>query len=67
MHCYVFPLILIGDRIRLGSYSDSMGVRLIREHITEYLETRDDHYTNISDIFMLNGAAEGVRVSSLRI
>ncbi|XP_062501418.1 alanine aminotransferase 2-like [Corticium candelabrum] len=50
------------DGQSMGSYSDSQGVRSIREHVTEYLETRDSHCADISNIFMLNGASEGVRM-----
>ena len=58
----MFLILMLLVILCLGSYSDSQGVRSIREHVTEYLETRDSHCADISNIFMLNGASEGVRV-----
>lgn len=46
----------------LGSYSDSKGLMVIREHVAEYLETRDGYPADPNNIFMLGGASEGIRV-----
>jgi alanine transaminase len=47
----------------LGAYSDSAGVRVIREDIARYIEDRDGHPSNPDDIFLCTGASDGIKVS----
>ncbi|XP_001622550.2 alanine aminotransferase 2 isoform X2 [Nematostella vectensis] len=45
----------------MGAYSDSVGLEAIREDVTKYIEERDGHPANIEDIYLTNGASEGIR------
>lgn len=45
-----------------GAYSDSRGVRKIREQVAEFIEARDGYPCSIDNIFLLNGASDGIRV-----
>lgn len=45
----------------MGAYSESKGLEIIRESVKEYIEKRDGHSTNIDDLFLTNGASEGVK------
>ena len=45
-----------------GAYSDSRGVRKIREQVVEFIEARDGYPCSIDNIFLLNGASDGIRV-----
>jgi alanine transaminase len=46
----------------LGSYTDSQGIRTVREDIADYIERRDGHPANPNDIYLCNGATEGIKV-----
>ena len=45
-----------------GSYSDSLGVRVIREHIARYITERDGHPSDPNDIFLSTGASDSIKV-----
>lgn len=45
----------------VGSYSESAGIAPVREEVASFLERRDGHKANPDDIFLTNGASEGVR------
>ncbi|XP_048772562.2 alanine aminotransferase 1-like [Ostrea edulis] len=45
----------------IGAYSDSAGVRVIREDIARYIEERDGHPSNPDDIFLCTGASDGIK------
>lgn len=44
-----------------GSYSDSAGIELIRRHVAEYIERRDNYPANWQDVVLTGGASEGIR------
>lgn len=46
----------------LGAYSDSAGVRVIREDVANYITERDGHPSNPDDIFLCTGASDGIKV-----
>jgi alanine transaminase len=46
----------------LGAYSESQGVFTVREEVAAFLTERDGYAANPDDIFLTNGASEGVRV-----
>ena len=48
----------------VGSYTHSMGVELIRQHCAQYIEKRDGHSSDASNIYLTNGASEGIKVTS---
>lgn len=45
----------------VGAYTESQGISSIREEVANFLEKRDGHPSNRNDIFLTNGASEGVR------
>jgi aspartate/methionine/tyrosine aminotransferase len=49
-----------------GSYSDSNGIELIRQHAAEYITRRDGGIpSNPDDVVLCAGASEGIRVRLL--
>jgi alanine transaminase len=45
----------------VGAYSDSAGVELVRRHVAEYIQQRDNYPANWQDVVLTGGASEGVR------
>lgn len=45
----------------LGAYTESQGVATIREDIAAYIEERDGYPSNKSDIYLCNGASDGIK------
>lgn len=45
----------------VGSYSESQGIHSVREDVCKFLERRDGYAADPADIFLTNGASEGVR------
>jgi aspartate/methionine/tyrosine aminotransferase len=58
--------VLKGTRHGLGAYSDSKGVRFIREAVAEFIRERDDIGTDPEAIYLTDGASKGVQ-TALRI
>jgi aspartate/methionine/tyrosine aminotransferase len=46
----------------MGAYTDSQGILAVREDVSKFLEQRDGYPSDPKDIFLTNGASEGVRV-----
>jgi alanine transaminase len=49
----------------LGAYSDSSGVRVIREDIASYITHRDGHPCSPDNIFLSTGASDGIKVGRI--
>jgi len=45
-----------------GSYSDSVGVEVIRRDIASYIAKRDGVESNFNDVFLSTGASDGIKV-----
>ena len=45
----------------VGAYTDSQGILAVREEVSLFLEKRDGYPSDPNDIFLTNGASEGVR------
>ena len=45
----------------LGAYTESQGIITIREDIANYIQERDGHPANASDIYLCNGASDGIK------
>lgn len=45
----------------VGAYTDSQGIFAVREEVSKFLEKRDGYPSEPTDIFLTNGASEGVR------
>jgi alanine transaminase len=58
--------ILTGTRHGLGAYSDSKGVRLIREAVADFIRERDGLDADPEAIYLTDGASKGVQ-AALRI
>lgn len=46
----------------LGAYSDSAGVRVIREDIASYISERDGFPSDPDNIFLSTGASDGIKI-----
>ena len=46
-----------------GSYTDSQGILVIREHVADFITRRDgsDYPADPSKLFLLNGATDGIK------
>ena len=47
----------------LGSYTDSQGIGVIRQHVADFITQRDgpEYPGDPSQIFLLNGATDGIK------
>jgi len=45
----------------MGAYSESKGIEVVRESVKAYIEARDGFPADINDLFLTNGASEGVK------
>jgi alanine transaminase len=52
----------LADIPGLGAYSESQGLAQVRADVAEFLHRRDGFAGNPSNIFLTNGASEGVRL-----
>ncbi|KAH0572253.1 Alanine aminotransferase [Spironucleus salmonicida] len=43
-----------------GSYQQTEGVQIIREHVAEYISTRDSSPCSADSVFLCNGATDGI-------
>lgn len=47
----------------IGSYSESLGIEIIRKHVAEYIERRDGQPAVFSNIFCSSGASDAIKVN----
>jgi len=47
-----------------GAYSESQGIELVRAHVAEFISKRDGVKASPDDIFLTDGASQGVAVST---
>ena len=47
---------------KVGAYTDSVGFQFIREEVCDFIARRDGNRPDISQVFLTNGASEGVRL-----
>ena len=45
----------------LGAYTESQGIIAVREDIAKYIQERDGYPANPSDIYLSNGASDGIK------
>jgi aspartate/methionine/tyrosine aminotransferase len=55
--------ILKGSRFGLGAYSESKGVRFIREAVASFIQARDGTSTDPEAIYLTDGASKGVQTA----
>ncbi|XP_020603210.1 alanine aminotransferase 2-like isoform X1 [Orbicella faveolata] len=46
----------------ISSYTDTIGLRIIREHVAKYISRRDGYPADPDDVILLNGGARGIQV-----
>lgn len=46
----------------LGSYTDSPGIEIIRKHVAQYIERRDDIPCDYLNVILCAGASDGIKV-----
>lgn len=46
----------------VGAYSESQGILAVREEVSQFLLERDGYESNPNEIFLTNGASDGVRL-----
>ena len=51
----------LADISSVGSYTESQGIFSVRQEISQFLQQRDGYASDPEDIFVTNGASEGVR------
>ena len=51
----------------LGSYTDSLGIEIIRKHVAQYIERRDGHPADFSNIILSAGASDGIKVKYIQL
>lgn len=51
---------LLGHISTVGAYSHSQGIPAIRQQVANFIEARDGHPTDPKNIFMTNGASDGI-------
>ena len=44
-----------------GAYSESRGIKVVREHVAEFITKRDGFPCTYDNIYLLNGASEGIK------
>ena len=45
----------------LGSYTESQGISVVREDIASYIQQRDGYPSDPSNIYLCNGASDGIK------
>ena len=46
----------------VGSYTDTFGLRIIREDAAKYISRRDGYPADPDDVILINGGATGIQV-----
>ena len=57
-----YPLHCGGVYLLLGSYTNTIGLRLIREDVAKYISRRDGYPADVDDVILTNGGAIGIQV-----
>lgn len=45
-----------------GSYTDPLGLRIVREDVAQFISERDGYPADPEDIILTNGGAQGIQV-----
>nr|AHB50502.1 alanine transaminase [Mayetiola destructor] len=45
----------------IGAYSDAAGMKLIRQHVADYIQNRDGFPANYENIYLSSGASESIK------
>merc|ERR1719181_2631979 len=58
---------ILGGCSGLGAYSDTKGVEVIRQSVKAFIEARDGYPTDAEDIYLTDGASQGVKTLLLML
>ena len=48
----------------IGSYTDTTGLRIVREHVAQFITKRDDYTADPDSIFLTSGGASAIKVGN---
>ncbi|WBW75451.1 alanine aminotransferase Alt1 [Schizosaccharomyces osmophilus] len=54
--------LLLKDTGGVGAYSDSQGIPIVRKHVAEYIQERDNYACHPDDIYLTSGATQGAKL-----
>ena len=52
----------LSNYVSVGSYTDTIGLRIIREDVAKYISRRDGYPADPDDVILLNGGSIGIQV-----
>merc|ERR1719181_272495 len=58
---------ILGGCSGLGAYSDTKGVEVIRQSVKAFIEARDGYPTDTDDLYLTDGASQGVKTLLLML
>ena len=51
--------------VHVGSYTDTFGIRIVREDVARFISSRDDYTADPEDIFITSGGNCGIKVNHI--
>lgn len=51
----------------IGNYTDTLGLRIIREDVAKYISRRDGYPADTDDVILVNGGARGIQVHKIKL
>ena len=51
----------------IGSYTDSTGLRIVREHVAQFITKRDGYTADPDRIFLTSGGATAIKVGNSQL
>ena len=62
LHAACASLLFLSNCLFVGSYTDTLGLRIIREDVAKYISRRDGYPADPDDVILVNGGAMGIQV-----
>ena len=53
--------------MHVGSYTDSTGLRIVREHVAQFITKRDGYTADPDRIFLTSGGATAIKVGNSQL
>ena len=53
--------------LHVGSYTDSTGLRIVREHVAQFITKRDGYTADPDSIFLTSGGATAIKVGNSQL
>lgn len=51
------------EHFSIGSYTDTLGLRIVRKHVAQFITKRDGYAADPDSIFLTNGGTTGIRIA----